>query len=237
MKIFSTIGVCVVGGIIGLLSQIPLSWVASSAIKQMNVPVSPVVSGTLWDGQISNLPVLGQMNVQIRPLKFITAGSPAKFDGRGPGMSISGEGGLSYIKDLKLETNLNVIPFNDGRLRGLSGNIRIDVDEAEFVPDACRLLKGRVNTNVLAANKSRLNWVGPLLSGPMRCENGSLVATVSGKDNMTDVSALVTIAPDGTYDANLTVNSRDPNAALVLPLYGFQQKGDGFNLIERGRWR
>ncbi|MBC6402074.1 MAG: type II secretion system protein N [Hyphomonadaceae bacterium] len=233
MKTILIITVFVIGGLTGLLTQLPLSWVAGSALRWG--PTQPVASGTVWKGQITNLPSLQTLRITTRPLSILTPQSLFIFDGQGVGVSLKGEAGLRHIRDVVYSAKLSSIPITDGRLRELAGDVRLTVRSATFGKQ-CKTLGGRVWTNLLASNTARLNWRGPELSGPVTCEDGTIRVTVSGRDDQTDVNATIDLLPEGNYQSDITVNSRDPAAALVLPLYGFDETSQGFRLAERGRW-
>ncbi len=110
------------------------------------------------------------------------------------------------------------------------------VVETARVSKSCEAATGTIRTDVLKRNKARFQWQGPELSGPINCENGEIVATLSGQDSRTEIEAVARINLSGSYRLETSVSSRDPEAAALLPLYGFQRSGGRFTLTEQGQW-
>ena len=80
-------------------------------------------------------------------------------------------------------------------------------------------------------------WVGPKLSGPIRCEAGDLVTDLMGIENGQDIKVRVKMQADGIYSADIQVITNTQGADAVLSLYGFTKSGRTYSLIETGKWR
>ena len=229
------IGMGVIGALVGLVSQLPLSWIGS-AVPQEGLPAPLEFTGTVWQGQITGLPLTGPLSIETSPAKLITGGTPFTLQSRAPGISLNGRAGFSQVQDLAYRADFAVLPITDGRLVNLAGNIDVRIEEAKFGQIGCESLTGTVRTDVLGRNQARLNWSGPDLSGPLSCENGEIVAALAGQDGRTDINAVLRVNVSGSYRLETTVTSRDPEAAVLLPLYGFQGNGNRYSLTEQGQW-
>lgn len=129
------------------------------------------------------------------------------------------------------------VPFTDGRLRGLRGDVTALILDMQFSEQSCQSATGTIQTDVLQRNGGTIQWTGPELTGPIRCEDGALIADLSGQDTEQAISALIRLVPDGTYRADINVRTLRAEADAVLPLFGFSRSGQSFVLTEQGKWR
>ncbi len=223
-----------IGAVSGLVANFPMAWIGG--FKPQDGLAKPLTySGTVWHGQVFNLPLSGPLEIRTRPMGFVRGGTPISFQSAAPGLSLRGAAGPKQIKDLQYGAEYSVLPITDGRLVGLDGRVDLRIDEARFGA-GCETLTGTLRTDVLTRNRARFQWQGPELSGPLSCENGEIVATLSGRDNRSDIEAVMHINLAGSYRLETRVTSRDPEAAALLPLYGFQNNGGRFTLTEQGQW-
>ena len=233
MKRSAWIGAGVIGALAGLIVQLPLSWVGG-AVPKSAFPNPLTFTGTTWNGQVSGLPLSGPLAIQTRPSQLLS-GVPVTFESQSPGITLRGEAGSKQLKNLSYRAEFSRLPITDGRLVGLAGMIDVIVNDAGF-GDGCETLTGNIRTDVLTRNQARLRWAGPEVSGPLTCEKGEILATLSGRDARTDINAIVHINMDGNYRLEATVISQDPEAGALLPLYGFQASGNQYSLTEQGQW-
>ena len=133
--------------------------------------------------------------------------------------------------------DIATIPFTDGRLQGLRGDFSARLSELQVSEQSCQSASGTVRTDVLQRNGGQIQWTGPELTGPIRCESGALIADLSGRDAEQTITALVKIMPDGLYRADISVRTLRVEADAVLPLFGFSRSGQNFVLTEQGKWR
>ncbi len=228
------IGVAVIGALAGMVANFPLSWVGNF-FPQDNLANPLRFTGTVWKGQVLGLPLTGPLEINTQASKLMGSGAPVSFKSHAPGISLSGDAGLQRIENLIYRAEFDALPITDGRLVGLSGMIDLTINEMKFAEN-CETASGHIRTDVLQRNSARFQWQGPELSGPINCEYGEIIATLSGRDNRTYIEAVARINLSGNYRLETSVSSRDPEAAALLPLYGFQKNGDRFTLTEQGQW-
>lgn len=220
------IALAVLAGLFALIRHFPLSW--ASAMLPGDVAE---LSGTVWDGQASNIPLLGDLSVKGR-LGYVQLETP-------PGeVTLSGDVSPRGVTDFRLSMPVSRLPMTDARLSGLSGRVSLQIDEARIDDGSCVSASGTASTNILAANQARFDWAGPDLSGPVDCVDGRLRVRLSGQTNVETVNATILTGLDGVYQTDIEVETRDPAAENALVLFGFSRAADGsFQLTEQGRWR
>ena len=221
-------------GIAAIIVCLPLKWAVSWVLPDNIKTLAPdlEVTGTIWRGTLSGLPLLGTANVKTSPLARrveFEAGDGRNF--------ISGILSSSAAKDVDVRMDVSTIPFTDGRLRGLRGDFAAQISEMTITDQACASAAGTAKTDVLQRNGATVQWTGPELSGPIQCEDGGLVANMSGQDAQQKIIAIIKIMPNGTYRAEVDVRTSRPEADVVLPLFGFSRSGQSFVLTEQGKWR
>lgn len=221
-------------GLIALFTCLPLGWVAGLFVSDDVKAFAPDLAfhGTVWDGSVSGLPVFGTANVRTALLSrnaSIQAGEGANY--------LSAELTPKSATDLDLRVNFANLPLNDGRLQGLQGELIAKVSELNFDGQSCVSAIGTLRTDVLQRNGGSIQWTGPELSGPVTCEDGALIAVMTGRDAEQTIEAKLRVAPDGVYHADISVKTSREEADAVLPLFGFTRSGGSFMLTEQGRWR
>jgi hypothetical protein len=226
----------VLGAGAALLSQLPLRWVAPSFMPE-GVGQDFQYSGTVWNGRVKGVDYLGVVNFQLSPKAFISSGLPLSFKTQSPAMTISGQASREQLKDIRFNGVLAKLPTRDGRLKDLAGQVDIRVSDLKIDESGCTSAHGQVSTDFLALNQSRWQWRGPKLSGPISCEGGDVIAKLAGQDNGQTIRADLRLNQDGNYAANITVQTNQAEAGIVLPLYGFEAVGREYKLTEQGQWR
>ena len=219
----------VLGAIVAGVTALPLAWVAPIFAPD-DLPLT--YSGTIWSGEIGNIPVFDRAQITPKPPSFsadITAGNGTNF--------ATGQVYNGGARDMTLQLNIASLPITDQRLSNLRGMIRANVSDIQYNAKGCISASGTVTTDVLQRNGGAVDWVGPALSGPISCEDGNLRASLSGRDADQEISADVTLMPDSIYRALIRANSQRPEADAILPLFGFTRDGRDFQLTEQGRWR
>ncbi len=190
------------------------------------------MQGTIWHGSVVGLPLFGTANLDIAPLSRLV-----KFETGMSGNYLSGSLSPSRAENIDFRMDFATIPFTDGRLQGLRGNLSAKISEIQIAGQSCQTATGTARTDVLQRNGGTMQWTGPELTGPIRCEEGALVADLSGRDAQQSVSALLRLSPDRTYRADIKVETIRVEADAVLPLFGFSRSGQSFVLTEQGKWR
>jgi len=224
----------VLTGLGALVSALPLAWIAPLVVPEtVRTSASDLTyRGTIWRGTLSGLPLFESANYNASLLS-----QRMNFTTGGRGNYLNGDISKSDAKNINLRVNLTSIPFTDGRLVNLQGDVVALISEMTFDETSCLSAIGNAQTDVLQRNGGAIQWTGPLLTGPISCEEGAVIANLSGKDGQQSVNALLDLAPDGNYRAVVTVRTNRAEADAVLPLFGFTRAGRDFKLTEQGRWR
>lgn len=226
----------VLGAVAAMAVQLPLSWVAPHIIPD-GLGQDIEYSGTIWNGQVKGLDYIGSATFQLNPKVFLTGGLPLSFSTQSPIMSISGQASRKELKDIRFSGVLARLPTRDGRLKELAGQVDIRINDLQMDDSGCRSASGQASTDFLAMNQSRWQWRGPRLAGPLSCKAGDILATLSGRERDQIIRADLRLSKDGTYAANITVQTTQAEAGVVLPLYGFEKQGRDYKLTEQGQWR
>jgi hypothetical protein len=225
MRLFLIV-LAVLAGLLSLIRYFPLSWAGAALPAEVGT-----LSGTVWNGQVEDVPLLGTVAVKggLGNLSFLTA----------PGeVTLSGTVSPTGVDNLILSMPVARLPMNDARLSGLSGRISLRVAEAVIKDGVCVSAMGTASTDILAANRARFDWAGPELSGPVDCTDGRLRVRLRGEAGTETVLATIITGLDGVYQSDVTVSTTDPEAGNILTLFGFNPSENGdYRLSEQGRWR
>lgn len=224
----------IVSGIAALIAFFPMHWAAGWVLPEDVKAMAPDLKmrGTIWRGTISGLPLLGTANVDIAILSRrmdIQSGQGGNY--------VSGRFSPSEATDIDVRLDIASVPFSDGRLQGLRGTFAAQISQITLSGQSCETATGVARTDVLQRNGGKIDWTGPELAGPIRCEEGAIIADLSGQDAEQRISALIRLVPDGTYRADIDVRTGRVEADAVLPLFGFSRSGPSFVLTEQGKWR
>ena len=226
----------VLGAGAAVLSQLPLTWVAPPFMPK-GIGQDIQYSGTVWDGRVTGLDYVGAINFQLNPKAIMTRRIPLSFNTQSPAMTISGQASQKQLKNIRFNGILAKLPTRDGRLKELTGQVDIQISDMKINDSGCASASGQISTDFLALNQSRWQWRGPKLLGPISCEGGDLIAKLAGQENGQVIRADLRLTQDGSYAANITVQTNQPEAGVVLPLYGFEAVGREYKLTEQGQWR
>ena len=233
-KRFIALGI--ISAVTATLIHLPLKWVAPYFMPS-GLGQNISYTGTVWNGQVSGLDYIGAANFSLNPKSLLSGGLPLNFRTQSPAMSISGQASQGQLQDIRFNGTLAKLPTRDGRLKELAGQVDIHLKEMQIEDDNCKTASGLVTTDFLTLNRSRWQWQGPMLTGPISCKDGELVVTLSGQDNNQNIRADLRLFKDGRYAANISVQTPQPEAGVVLPLYGFEAVGREYKLTEQGQWR
>jgi hypothetical protein len=221
-------------GLVALVAFFPMRWAAGWALPDNVKSLAPdlEVHGTIWQGSLSGLPLFGTANLKLSPASRqveIQSGEDRNY--------FFGVVSKSGARDINFQMDIATVPFTDGRLQGLLGDFSAQVSEIKISEKVCQSATGTARTDVLQRNGGKIQWTGPELTGPIRCEEGAVVADMSGRDAQQTITALVRLMPDGLYRADIKVRTLRVEADAVLPLFGFSRSGQNFVLTEQGKWR
>ena len=223
-----------ISGLVAIMAFFPMSWAAGWFLPDNVKSAAPdlTVRGTIWHGSVSGLPIFDKANLDITPLS-----RTVEFQAGQARNYASGTLTSTHAKDLDLRLDLASVPFMDGRLQGLQGRVTAEISEARYKDQSCQSAVGTASTDVLKRNGGKIDWTGPELTGPIRCEDGALIIDLSGQDAQQSIAALIKLAPNGSYRADITVQTSRIEADAILPLFGFSKSGKSFKLVEQGSWR
>lgn len=214
--------------IVAVVAHLPLAWVAPK-----NVPVSFL--GTVWSGAVTDIPNFPPVKTHVSAVKAITGEPPISFSAQTQGLNVEGTLSLGRTLNLTTHGSLAFIARVDGRLSDLQGRYNMQLADM-LIKHSCVSGSGTVKTDILMRNELRWQWRGPELSGPVACEQGDVVLSLSGQDRTQNVSADIRLSLQGTYIITANVETSDQRAGVFLPLYGFQKSGTVYRLNEQGRW-
>jgi len=215
------------GAVAAAVAALPAAWIGPHVTPD---PLDLEWTGTVWNGQVENLPVFDTLNFKAEGLAFNVRGASA-------GNRLLGWVRPGHLRETDVQLQLSDLPIDDPRLRGLQGVLSVQLTDLKWSKLGCTLAEGRARTDVLARNGGAINWTGPELSGPLACEDGAVVVRLRGQDAQQKISADLTFQIDGTYRADIAVETTRAEAGAILPLFGFSASGRDFKLTEQGRWR
>jgi len=226
----------IAGALASLIANLPLSWIGPVILPE-GAASAPGYQGTIWHGQISGINFLDRVTFQTHPLNLFSDRPLVAFSSQADGISLSGDARPGHISNFTLRGTLTDLPLSDGRLAGMNGTVNITVETLRYEGKTCNVATGRFESDFLLRNRQKLNWTGPNLSGPVSCEGGLLVLRITGQDDVQDINGKIDIDLAGHYRAEIDVRSNLPEAAVVLPLYGFEANGRQFSIVEQGVWQ
>jgi len=224
----------VLSGMLALLACFPMRWAAGWVVPDTVKTLAPDLDmrGSIWRGTVSGLPLFGSANLSIAPLA-----RRVDFQSGEGGNYLAGIISPTEAADIDFRLDLTTVPFTDGRLQGLRGDFSAQISEMKISEQSCEMAIGTARTDVLQRNGGTIQWTGPELTGPIRCEDGALLVDLSGQDAQQTITAQLKLIPDGTYRADVKVRTVRVEADAVLPLFGFSRSGQSFVLTEQGKWR
>lgn len=225
----------IVTALITSLCHLPLSWVGNSIIPNTLEP-KPVFLGTLWKGQITNIEGLNPVDTAFDVRQIFRGGAPVSFESQSPFLRFFGSASLKGAVSVQAKGDVPGLKVFDPRFRSLNGSYDLSLKDF-IVRESCLSGSGEFTTNILRENFAAWQWKGPILSGPILCEDGQVIAALSGRDADQDISVNLQLDIDGQYRANAIVKTSNPQAGFVLPLFGFEKTAQGYSLSEAGAWR
>ncbi len=227
-------------GLIALLSQLPAQPILKTFAGDAVGPDASA-SGTVWNGQVTGAAGLGPISYTASLSRLLSGRAPIEARTQMPGISISGSAGHGRLSDLSFSGKIWTFSNVDPRLSGLEGDFSAVIETLTYDsadPEAgCTSATGRAQSDVLQSNQARLSWRGPKVAGPISCEAGALMIALSGEGDGQSVTLNFKVFPDGRYENQAGVQTRDPNAQAVMALFGFMAAGNVYTLNETGRWQ
>lgn len=215
----------------------------SLALRLADAPLTGTATGTVWNGKVANAALsgvpLGEVRIGARPWPTLI-GRPAAALAVA-GLRGTGTAAVSVAGDTVTLTGIDaVIPADPYGLSGpfgapITGTVAIAGEASVTLSGACTQADLAIETNVLQDAGARIGQPGPVLIGPAACEDGTLVARLTGRAEAADAAALVRLRPNA-YVTELTLVPADPRAGAVLSRYGFRETPSGYTLTTRGTY-
>ncbi|MEE9347746.1 MAG: type II secretion system protein N, partial [Robiginitomaculum sp.] len=219
-----------------LAAYFPAQWAARLAAPD-SLPAEANISGTIWNGQVSGLAPAGPIDFHIMPKNLFGEKPLLSLESHAAGFSASIDARANSILKANVSGRIDTFSHMNKLLAGLNGGFDLRINGLEIDGDKCVIDTGQVSTDVLTQNIRVWSWSGPALAGPVSCDGNQIVLNLAGDDGKTSVNAIMRIGLDGLYTSHVTVQSRDNNLGLFLPLYGFEKTANGYSLKEMGKWR
>ena len=214
----------------------------SLALKIAEAPIEGTPSGTVWNGRVDDAAAqgipLGAVEVGTRFLPLLTGRIVADLKVEGPSGTGEGtaaaDGGVIALSDIDA-----VLPLAPHQLQGpfgvaMTGHVTVAGD-AVFGPAGCLSADLAVRTDALDAGLARLGQAGMALAGPSTCEDGVLVAALTGEGAAGSADLTLRLRPR-IYTAEMILSPKDARAGALLTRYGFRPAGGAYTMVSRGTW-
>lgn len=218
--------------------QLPLALV----LKVTNAPISAErVTGTIWNGQLGNAWVTGypagDIWVSGHFMPLLTGRVAADITMRGAianGVATVSLGLNSlHLQDTKLTVDLATLDLQDAFGAPMAGLVSLETPGITINRTACVEGTLSITTDTLEKTARRYGGEGFTLAGQGQCQDDAFLLPLQGEGADGRAEANIRVALAG-YTTEFIVTPQDPSLEEVLRLYGFQQRGDSFSLIQRG---
>ncbi len=224
--------------VITLIWTVPLELVLrQSGVANPNIGWAQV-EGTVRKGRINGLftsgQAIGDVSLELRPMSLLSL-SPV-YDvqwggagGRGTGVAkISGS--TLELSELRLEQQVSAIEGLATPIRAIGGTLRLIDGEAKLSQLGCEHASGEMTTDVLSRAADQYGRDFGALSGPVSCEDGAFVLSMSGQSSNSDRMQMDARASFlGQAEFSTEVSTADTELTLVLSQIGFE--------FRDGAWR
>ncbi len=235
------ISLLIVAGFIGgLIWQTPLSF----ALRQSGIASSGVswtqARGTIWRGQVTDIAVqqrkVGALDLSLRPTSLLT-GSLA-YDAQWAGPMGQGVGNISVsanrysAENVSLAVSLSDIPDLVEELKQAEATFRMSQADISWQRyDGCVEASGSLQTDVVRLVGHQLQKDWPDLTGSLSCEDGDLVANLTGSSALGekfDVVFYMATSEPVRYSAK--ISGVTPDIENALAFYGFKFENGAYTL-------
>ncbi len=234
MKLWSLI-FALIGVIVATLVSFPLAWIAKPIVPD-TIAGDMNYTGTVWDGAINNIDGIGSINIHTNAKNLIRGKPAIQFASFGSPLNIQGEASRKSVSTLTVDGPISSLASTDKRFSNLFGSFNLAISDFD-IQEKCEQINGTASTDFLTQNESTLRWSGPLLSGPITCEDGGFKVILMGSDEQQTIKAEWLVWPEGEFRMRANVLSGLEGMEPVLALYGFERTASGYQLNESGRWR
>lgn len=199
--------------------------------------VARSVTGSVWGARLTDVRfggiALGDMDASVSPLALLLGRARIAVDGRDPLHPIRGAADISR-HGVGVESM--TAHLATGALFAPVPVAAIDLDtvSVRFRDGRCERADGRVTATLAGGGIAGIT-LPATLSGPARCDDGSLVVPLVSQAGTEGIT--LRIAGTGGYRADLSLQPGDPQAAARLLATGFVQQGAAYRLSVEGRFR
>ena len=224
----------------GLIWQAPLSF----ALRQSGVASTGIswsqARGTIWQGQVTDIAVqqrkIGSVDLSLKPASL--GGGKLEYRAQWVGPAGRGVGDLSLgtdtysARNLSASINLSNIPDVVDEFKQADATFRMS--RANIVwgrYEGCKSAGGELQTDIVRLVGHRIQKAWPDLTGTLSCDEGSLVADLSGESQQGEEFNIVfyfAASEPVKYRANISGVSPDIQNALAL--YGFKLENGAYTL-------
>ncbi len=223
------------------VASMPLSFALNLASAETSGLRYSVAEGTIWKGRLRDARMgkldLGTVDLALAPSALFRG--RAEVTWRANGRSLQGTGigsasldGTLTLINTRIVADLAQLPTwtpMDGAIDGTIRQLRFGGSQGCAVSDA--QLRAQVRVEAMGEP-----WTAPALNGTPRCEGQTLVVPLNGRDGANEVDLAIALAPNGTYNARLTVATGDQKLKQTMETMGFERKVDGHEFVQGGRW-
>ena len=219
--------------VVALLAQLPLAWVLGQAGLDRAGISHGRVTGTVWSGQVSGLQVMGQpigrVSLDHQPGALLSGRVAYRLTFRGETGEGRGEVAVGLdrtvrVQDLVADIDVQSLRRLQPQLRQVPSDLQVTLSDLVIGADRrCRSATGQLRTDVLEAIGPRLDWAGPVLQGPLRCEAGALGLTLAGGapgEDRIEVEGQVALDTQ-IYRVEARVETGAPRVAETVRALGF----------------
>ncbi|MEM9988621.1 MAG: type II secretion system protein N [Pseudomonadota bacterium] len=232
------IGLFLVAAFITAVANLPLYLVVQAA----GLPLQAErISGTIWKGQIENAWITGYpvgdvaVNAKLWPLLQGRLAADINLQGVIATGSSRVSVGMRRISFQNADFSVNISPLNlrDAFDAPMSGEVLLKSPSLTISPIACVEGTLSLTTDTLTKTAVRYGGEGFVLSGEGACEENAFLLPLKGEGPEGRVDATIRVSAEG-YFTELNIEPTDRRLAGALELYGFQQQGNAFSLVQRG---
>ena len=227
-----------VGMLISGVAALPLSlvlWAAGAPIEAERI------RGTIWNGHIENAWIAGYpagtIGVSGDLMTLLKGQVAADLSVRGSIANGRASVALGVneinFRSADLAVELSPLELRDAFGAPMEGLVRLKTDGLTLTREQCAEGRLEFSTDTLQRTARRYGGEGFALLGTGRCEEGAFVLPLRGEGSEGSADAMIRVSLQG-YTTELTVVPRDEDLANALDLYGFQQRGTAFTLVQRG---
>ncbi|MEM8799074.1 MAG: type II secretion system protein N, partial [Pseudomonadota bacterium] len=183
MRIWQMAALFMAALLICLLVLAPMSMIktrAEAAVPGLRVKAA---DGTVWRGRLQGVSLkderFGTIELRARPLSLLLLRLASGFKVSGSRFDAQGNAGVSLINGgWRLEQTTLEADLARANIRDpipIRGRVTLTIDRMTGTKDQCADARGMASSNALEQSLGIIEWKGPVVEGPISCENGRVV--------------------------------------------------------------